>query len=78
MYQVKAIISIPGQPNKLLLEGIYVQKGKEKKEIDRKILVQKCEENIRSRIKPELGIILENVIIKISYKKLPEDFFIVE
>jgi hypothetical protein len=70
MYLVTATLKVPGQVLKGKLEGIFIPKNET---ADRNVIVEKCTEAIKKRLKP--GVEKETVEIKISYKKLPGDFW---
>jgi hypothetical protein len=70
MYQVTATIKIPGQTLKGKLEGIFIPKNET---AERKVIVEKCTEAVKNRLSSKVE--RDSVEIKISYKKLPGDFW---
>lgn len=70
MYLVTATLKIPGQVIKGKIEGIFIPANET---AERKIIIEKCTAAVRKRLKK--GIDRECTEIKISYKKLPTDFW---
>ena len=80
-YKINAIINHGSAPRKILMEGLFITKSDECTGI--KIRIQ-CEEFIRKHVrikaktKAEKEQMRKELVIKITYKKLPDDFVVME
>ena len=77
MYKVNATITYPGNSKKWLLEGIFVEKATEK-QVTGSIIRDQCTNFLRRSLKVEKDVDRNLIDVKITYRKMPDDFLIVQ